>query len=145
MENIKFTKIELDIDNFITVCFNFYIQGVQDGDSGELDRFTLKGEYSNNYEVFKRYFFSKGFISKSIKGFFKQTDSVDPLWTARVRRDDDTADEILLAKIRKDLQKYTLDIPAEIDNELATTKNALKKIVLKDLNTVLKMLNNIQK
>ena len=55
MENIKFTKIELDIDNFITVCFNFYNQGVQDGDSGELDRFHINGEYKNDFEVFKRY------------------------------------------------------------------------------------------
>ena len=132
-KTINFTKMELDIETLVTVCFNFYIQGVQDGDSGELDRFTLKGEYSNNYEVFNRYFLSKGFIHQIVKGFFKTYDRNDPLWTARVRREDDTIDEMLIAKIRKDLKKYILDIPAEIDKELAHSNNILEKTVLKDL------------
>ena len=133
MENIKFTKIELDIDNFITVCFNFYNQGVQDGDSGELDRFNINGEYKNDFEVFKRYFLSTGVVVKTVKGEFKREDIDDPLWTARVRREDNEVNEILLERIRKNLEKYNIDIPAVIDKELATTKNALKKIVLRDL------------
>ena len=44
------------------MCFAFYNAGVRDGDTGQLDKFNLAGEYDNNYCVFKQYFLQKSLM-----------------------------------------------------------------------------------
>lgn len=66
-------------EKLIKMCFAFYNAGVRDGDTGQLDKFNLAGEYDNNYCVFKQYFLAKKFDEAPIE-FNKIKVWGDKLW-----------------------------------------------------------------